>query len=80
MVNPILKLLRNSTRQSWVGISATARQLTVIIWNMIVKNIPYKSENYLYLDEKRKQGLVKRMKKSVEKFKLKPEDFNFSTC
>jgi transposase len=62
------------------AISATARKLAVIIWNMVVKNIPYQNpENYLYLDEKRKQGLVKRMQKSVEKFKLKPEDFSFST-
>lgn len=61
------------------AISATARKLAVIIWNMVVKNIPYENpENYLYLDEKRKLGLVKRMQKSVEKFNLQPEDFSFS--
>ena len=32
-------------------ISATARKLAVIIWNMIVKHIPYKSSTeYLFLD------------------------------
>lgn len=61
------------------AISATARKLAVIIWNMIVKNIPYVNpENYLYLDEKRKLGLVKRIQKSVEKFGIKAEDLQFS--
>jgi transposase len=62
------------------AISATARKLAVIIWNMIVKNISYiNPENYLYLDEKRKLGLVKRIQKTVEKFNLKAEDFYFAT-
>jgi transposase len=62
------------------AISATARKLSVIIWNMVVKKIPYVNpENYLYLDEKRKQGLVKRIQKTVEKFDLKSEDFYFLT-
>lgn len=46
------------------AVSATARKLAVIIWNMLVKNVPYKNpEGYLYLDQKRKLGLVKRIKK-----------------
>lgn len=60
------------------AISATARKLGVIIWNMIVKNIPYLNpENYLYLDEKRKLAVLKRMQKTIEKFDLKNDDFNF---
>lgn len=60
------------------AISATARKLAVIIWNMIVKNIPYLNpENYLYLDEKRKLAVLKRMQKTIEKFDLKNDDFNF---
>jgi hypothetical protein len=62
------------------AISATARKLGIIIWNMVVKNIPYYNpENYLYLDEKRKLGIVKRIRKQVSKFNLKPEDLDFST-
>ena len=62
------------------AISATARKLGIIIWNMVVKNIPYYNpENYLYLDEKRKLGIVKRIRKQVFKFNLKPEDLDFST-
>jgi transposase len=61
------------------AISATARKLGIIIWNMVVKNISYHNpENYLYLDEKRKLGIVKRIRKQVSKFNLKPEDLDFS--
>jgi len=36
-------------------VSATAQKFAIIIWNMLVKNVPYKNpEGYLYLDQKRK--------------------------
>lgn len=61
------------------AVSATARKLAVIIWNMLVKGIPYKPPiQYLYLDEKRKKGLVKRIKNQITKFDLKPEEIGFS--
>jgi len=61
------------------AISATARKLAVIIWNMVVKNVPYHNpEGYLYLDQKRKLGMAKRIKKQIDKFDLKPEDVGFS--
>ena len=48
------------------AISATARKLAVIIWNMIVKGIPYRNPTeYLFLDQKRKLGLVKRIQKQL---------------
>jgi transposase len=57
------------------AISATARKLAVIIWNMVVKGIPYVNpEGYLYLDQKRKLGLVKRIRKQIDKFGLTNED------
>ena len=56
------------------AISATARKLAVIIWNMIVKGIPYKSENdYEFLDQKRKRK-VQEMKKLIHKFDIKIND------
>jgi len=62
------------------AISATARKLAVIIWNIIVKGTPYiNPEGYLFLDQKRKLGLVKRIQKQLDKFALTKEDFNFST-
>ena len=57
------------------AISATARKLAVIIWNMVVKGIPYVNpEGYLFLDQKRKLGLVKRIKKQIDKFGLTNQD------
>jgi transposase len=42
------------------AISATARKLAVIIWNMVVKGMPYNNpEGYLYLDQKENQASLK---------------------
>ncbi|MGK7393573.1 MAG: hypothetical protein ACNS62_03335 [Candidatus Cyclobacteriaceae bacterium M3_2C_046] len=63
------------------AISATARKLAVIIWIMVVKGVPYdNTHNYLFLDQKRKMGLVKRIKKQINKIELSSEDLGFSTC
>jgi transposase len=57
------------------AISATARKLAVIIWNMVVKKVAYVNpEGYLFLDQKRKMGLVKRIKKQIDKFGLTNEE------
>lgn len=62
------------------AVSATARKLGVIIWTMITKKVPYQPpREYLFLDQKRKLGLVKRIKKSIAKFELNAEDLGFST-
>ena len=62
------------------AVSATARKLAVIIWNMLVKDIPYNPPiQYLFLDEKRKLGLVKRIKKQIDKFEIEPEQLGFVT-
>lgn len=60
------------------AVSATARKLAVIIWNMLTKNEKYKPPTeYLFLDQKRKMKLVSRIKKNIAKFDLKPEDVGF---
>jgi len=62
------------------AISATARKLAVIIWNMVVQNKPYYNpKEYLYLDQKRKLGLVKRIQKQITKFELSEDNFKFLT-
>ncbi len=62
------------------AISATARKLAVIIWNMVVKGVPYiNPEGYLFLDQKRKLGLVKRIKKQIDKFGLTEHDLGLKT-
>lgn len=62
------------------AVSATARKLGVIIWNMITKKVEYKPPtDYLFLDQKRKLKLVDRIRKNISKFDLKPEDVGFAT-
>lgn len=62
------------------AISATARKLAVIIWNMVVKNVPYiNPEGYLYLDQKRKLAVKKRIQNQINKFGLTKEDIDFAT-
>ena len=63
------------------AISATARKLAVIIWNMVVKGTPYiNPEGYPYLDQKRKLGLVKRIKKQIDKFGLTQDNLGLKTA
>ncbi len=60
------------------AVSATARKLGVIIWHMITKKVAYKSPTeYLFLDQKRKQRMVERIRKNITKLDLKPEDVGF---
>lgn len=62
------------------AISATARKLAVIIWNMVVHNTPYENpEGYLYLDQKRKLGIVKRIRNQIDKYGINPDELNFSS-
>jgi transposase len=65
-------------RQS--AVSATARKLAVIIWNMGVKQVPYlPAKEYLFLDQKRQLKLVTRIRKQIAKFDFKPEQLGFVT-
>jgi len=58
------------------AISATARKLAVIIWNMIVKKVPYKpATEYQFLDQKRKK--ITQMKKLITKFDITINDLSF---
>lgn len=62
------------------AVSATARKLAVIIWNMIVKQQPYNPPTqYLFLDQKRKMGLVKKMRKQIDKFEITGEELGITT-
>lgn len=49
-------------------------KLAVIIWNMITKRVPYKTDTqYEFLDQKRKRK-VQEMKKFIHKFDITPND------
>lgn len=56
------------------AISATARKLAVIIWNMVVKGISYQPPTiYEFLDQKRKRK-VQEMKKLIHKFNVSTKE------
>ena len=60
------------------AVSATARKLAVIIWTMIKKKVAYNPPTeYLFFDQKGKMKLVARIRKTITKFELKPEDVGF---
>ncbi|MCF8303274.1 MAG: IS110 family transposase [Bacteroidales bacterium] len=62
------------------AVSATARKLGVIIWTMITKKVPYQPpKEYLFLDQKRKLGIVKRIKKQMVKFDIHREELDLLT-
>jgi len=57
------------------AVSATARKLGVIIWTMVTKQVPYNPpQEYLFLDQKRKMGIAKKIKKQMVKFDIKPDE------
>jgi transposase len=61
------------------AISATARKLAVIIWNMVVKGIAYNPPTqYEFLDQKRKRK-VQEMKKLITKFNLTSTELGLIT-
>lgn len=62
------------------AVSATARKLAVIMWNMQVKKVPYlPDKEYLFLDQKRHLKMVTRVRKQIIKFDIKPEQLGFSS-
>ena len=61
------------------AVSATARKLAVIIWNMIVNRVPYSPPSvYEFLDQKRKRK-VQEMRKLIAKFAIEPDEIGFVT-
>lgn len=57
------------------AISATARKLAVIIWNMVVKGKPYiPLTEYQFIDQKRKK--ITAMKRLITKFDITTDDLN----
>ncbi|WP_407402055.1 hypothetical protein [Chryseobacterium sp.] len=61
------------------AVTALARKLAVIIWNMLVKRQNYTPPTqYLFLDAKRKQKMVNRIQKQITKFGLTDKDIEFT--
>lgn len=61
------------------AITATARKLAVILWNMITKRQQYEPKNpYIFLDEKRRA--IAQLRKKISKFGIDPNELGvFST-
>ena len=56
------------------AISATARKLAVIIWNMVVNNVSYRNDHgYEFLDQKRKRKVLEA-KKLIRKFGMSTDE------
>lgn len=71
------KIVVRKGRQA--AITATARKIAVILWNMITKKEPYKPHNvYFFLDEKRRA--IAQLRKKISKFGIDPNELGiFST-
>jgi transposase len=81
--NPLEGLLSKNqfTQGACFSISTTARKPAAIIWHMVVKGVPNNNPaGYLFLDQKRKLGLVKRIKKQIDKFGLTNDELGISIC
>lgn len=62
------------------AITATARKIAVILWNTITKNEQYQPKtDYLFVAQKRKKGIVKKIKKQINSLGLTNEDLGLST-
>jgi transposase len=60
------------------AISATARKLAVIIWNMVVNNQPYQNDyGYEFLDQKRKRKVLEA-RKLIQKFGIGMDELALS--
>jgi hypothetical protein len=59
------------------AISATARKLAVIIWNMVVKKVPYKPVT-IYEFDAQKRKRIAQMKKLIHKFDIKNDELGFA--
>lgn len=63
-----------------IAITATARKLAMIIWNMVTKKEAYNPpEEHLFLDQKRKLGLVKRMRKQMTRLGITSDELSLDT-
>jgi len=60
------------------AITATARKLAVILWNMVTKKEQYKPKNeYLFLDQKRRA--IAQLRKKISKFGIDPNELGIFT-
>lgn len=59
------------------AITATARKLSVIIWNMMVKKTPYKPIETADYESQIRQKQIRTIEKKIRKMEIKPHEINF---
>lgn len=62
------------------AISATARKLAVIIWNMVTKSIPYQMEMGVVDVKKQQQKVIQRIQKQMQHYGIKTDDLQLDSC
>jgi hypothetical protein len=62
------------------AITATARKLAVIIWNMLTKNQAYNPPSNELYEERIRQITIKNVQRKIFKLGLKMEDLQFVTA
>ncbi len=56
------------------AITATARKLAIIIWNMIIKTEPYRQFDYKQINQKNKNHQLKNIQHRILKLKLNGDE------
>lgn len=62
------------------AITATARKLAVIIYNMLTKKETYKPTDQTIYLEKVRLGQIKFLQRKINQLKIMPQELNFVTC
>ena len=64
------------------AVTATARKLAVIIWNMLIKSEPYKKNDIEFNTQKQKLRLIRQFEKRVVSLQLNPDELKkmFTRC
>ena len=56
------------------AITATARKLAIVIWNMIIKSEPYRGYDYDTINQKRKNAQIKNIRNRLTKLNLSDDE------
>lgn len=62
------------------AITATARKLAVIVYNMLTKKEAYRYEETVIYTERLRRIQLKSMQKKIVALNIKPEELHFATC
>lgn len=56
------------------AITATARKLAMIIWNMVVKKEPYNLPNHSELLDQKRKRILRELRNKMAKFEIQPAE------